>query len=198
MDLSPKPNFLCTWRDVKCNRFGTNNHCRVNQSSRYPDFFFRSKKSPAKKNEQENEQENEFEWVIEAKLWSVDGSKCYQNQTTEAVSGFRTDVVKWLDGECRPHAFMFMAVNVPRKFERTKKAKNNYDPNMFVKHLLGNIDQITELEKLNDHGDGLITIKEICEDRASLMCVRATKCLSESCPDDMKQKIKVVPNARKS
>jgi hypothetical protein len=127
VELERPPSFLKSWpQPIKFRRLGTNNYFRATgwttprereqeiQSDnrvrgKWPDHYYRQ---PGK---------DRCDWVVELKLWSVDGTKKLADEVKGCVSGLERDAEKWTKQDISDYAFCFSAVNTPENFDGNAK-----------------------------------------------------------------------------
>lgn len=137
------PSFLGAWPSVHFRRLGTNNYFRSTRKAAdrlekeqevpqkplggwlYPDYYYRKPET------------DDCEWIVELKLWSVNGNALEKAQVDGAITGFKADAKKWSGQETYP--FIFLAVNIPGHFQRAPRSRHTYLPNDFTRGLINEV-----------------------------------------------------------
>lgn len=118
-----RPDFLRTWPPgTPSRKLGTQNHFRgADGRGRLPDFSFRGIGNDV------------CEWTVELKLWSLDGAQRLEKQVSGCLAGLTDDAQKCLDSQASwRNALLFLAVNIPAKFEGIRR----YSPEQFLESLV--------------------------------------------------------------
>lgn len=147
IEIDNAPSFLQAWPPVCFRRLGINNYFgrrkeqgltgETTRGGRYPDYFYRKAGTD----------DDDCDWKVELKLWSVDGNCSLEKQVQGAIKGFNADASKWKDKETYP--FIFLAVNIPDRFERARKARHTYKPEDFVQKLMYEVSHSADFRALN-------------------------------------------------
>lgn len=184
VEVANSPSFLEAWPRTfpQFRQFGSNNYFRSNRKTaeppdveqevspkrggRFPDFYYRKGKS------------DDCEWVVELKLWSVNGNSSETDQVDGALKGLNGDAAKWSGKETYP--FVLLVINIPSEFDRASHARLTYTPDDFAQRLVNGVRSSTEFQKLNSQGDGVVVIKSIDETSARLVSCLATSRFANS------------------
>ncbi len=185
VEVANSPSFLEAWPPTfpQFRQFGSNNYFRSNRKTaespeveqeafpkrvgggRFPDFYYRKGKS------------DDCEWVVELKLWSVNGNRDVKLEVRDALKGLTEDSTKW--GGDRTYPFVLLAVNIPSQFAQGRR-RHTYTPDDFAQRLVNGVRSSTEFQKLNSQGDGVVVIKSIDETSARLVSCLATSRFANS------------------
>ena len=177
------PSFLGAWPRVQFRQFGSNNYIRSNRETveasevkqeaspkrvgggRFPDYYYRKGES------------DDCEWVVELKLWSVNGNRQKEMEVAGALKGLNDEAVKWCGKETYP--FVLLAINIPSQFEQGRR-RHTYKPDDFAQLVVNEVRSSAEFQELNNQGDGAVVIKSIDETSARLISCVATSRFANS------------------
>ncbi len=121
----------------------------------FPDYFYR------------NPNTDTFEWIVELKNWTLDGSVKLERQVEKCIEEFEKDARKnWKTAS--PYVFVFLAVNIPAHFAEIR-GRNKYMPEEFLGEILKRLRNSDPLRTLGDEkrGDACAVIKRIDAEAAS-------------------------------